>query len=304
MERFYGCLPTRPDPRDYRLMAPRQYTGQFVDLSEEVVQIYDQLQLGSCVSNGWALAIDHVLNVRGLDPYSPSRLFIYYQGRVRGKYPLNQDTGLEIRDGVDVVVSDGAPPESDWAYDIDKFAQKPPQQAYVDALDRQALKYASVDPSQLDDAIASGYIVVSGFPVFESFESTIVDDSGILPMPKSGEQELGGHCTVYVSTIKDGAEIGGIPGVKYRKKANSWGIHWGLSGYYWEPVQYAQRYESDFWVITEMEDPHVGPPPPPDPVDADEEFAAVLKPWASKRHSGGAKVVASAGRRWLTTKKL
>jgi hypothetical protein len=310
-ERFYGLLPTIPDPRDYSFRAPRQYTGQFVDLSSGIVRIYDQEQLGGCVPNGWAAAIDYVMNKHNKDPYGPSRLFIYYQGRVRGKYPLNQDTGLAIRDGVNVIVYDGAPPEADWQYDISKFAEKPPDKAYTDALSHQALKYASVDPGQVDDAIASGYPVVDGFDVYSSFESQKVEQTGILPMPKSSEQLLGGHCTIYVSTIVDGAdlsqygsEVNGIPGVKYRKKLNSWSDTWGQNGYYWEPVEYAQKYGSDYWIISDMEDPYVVPPQPPEPQTPDLTFAHVLTPWVAKRHTGATKPIADAAKVWLDAKKL
>lgn len=304
--RHYGLLPTTPDARDYRFRAPRRYSGAFVDLSPGIVRIMDQLALGSCVPHGTALAVDFARKKQGLEPIDPSRLFIYYQGRVRGKYPLNQDTGLQIRDGFTVISKDGAPAEADWPYVISKFTQKPPAKAYADGLHDLALKFGAVDPDGIDDTIASGYPVVQGFDVRSSFEGDDVARSGVVPMPKSGEELLGGHCTVIVSTPKDGKEIpGAVPGVAYRLHANSWGTGWGLNGLYWAPVAFTQKYASDFWMVTTMGDP-AGPQPPNPPADADATFAAVLKPWVPTRHTSinANNKVAAAAKAWLAAKGL
>lgn len=122
MARVYGYIRKRPDPRDYLFRAPRAYTGAFVDLSAKFPQApYDQQALGSCVPNGGAGCADYALAKAGAAILGPgSRLFLYYQGRARGGYPLNQDTGLQIRDVFDVMAKDGAPPETYWPYVIDR----------------------------------------------------------------------------------------------------------------------------------------------------------------------------------------
>lgn len=298
MSRFYGLLPTVPDPRDYRFRAPQPYRGTFVDLSAGFKAPglpYDQGQLGSCVSQGTAAIVDYARAKQGLGRISPSRLFIYWNGRKRGGYPLNQDTGLQIRDGLDVVANDGAPPETDWPYQVDRFTEQPPAQAYDDGRHDLATVYGQVD--DIDATVASGYPVVQGFTVFESFESDEVARTGIVPMPEPGEAELGGHCTVIVSTPKI------VDGVPSRLHLNSWGSGWGQGGFYWAPVAFTDRYASDFWMVTTMSDPN-GPTPPP--VDPDRAFASVLKPWVSKRHLTltGAHQVATAGKAWLKTKGL
>lgn len=299
----YGLLPTTPDPKDYRFHAPKPYAGGFVDLSDGFRGVpYDQLNLGSCVSNGTAAAADYARVKGGLDSIQPSRLFIYWNGRKRAGYPINQDTGLQIRDGLMSVSKDGAPPETDWTYDVARFAEKPPAKAYSDGTHDLALKFGQVD--DIDAAIASGVPVVQGFEVFSSFESDEVARTGIVPMPGGTDSDLGGHCTVIVSTPKDGREIGGIPGVAYRKHLNSWG-GWALQGYYWAPVAYTAKYAADFWVITAMGDPN-GPQPPQPPADPDHAFAQVLHPWVATRHTsiaGNAKVAAAA-KDWLQVKAL
>ena len=74
------------------------------------------------------------------------------------------------------------PPETDWAYDITKFSQKPPEQAYTDAKNYQAIVYQRVTPTlgQLKGCLASGFPFIFGFTVYESFESQEVANSGHL----------------------------------------------------------------------------------------------------------------------------
>lgn len=268
MARFYGCLPKTHDALDYAFRAPAPYTGAFVDLAPGFPEVpYDQLQLGSCVPNGTAAAVDFARVKQGLKPLNrPSRLFIYFQGRVRGGYPIDQDSGLEIRDGFKVIAADGAPPETDWPYNIDQFTVKPAAVAYTDGAQDQAVKYGAVQPGDVDATVASGYPVVFGVTLYDSFESQAVDETGVVPVPGAGESQVGGHCMVIVSTPRSGKDIpGGNPALSYRKVRNSWGTSWGASGYCWVPLQVFDRWASDFWVVTAMEDPNGPTPPAPTP---------------------------------------
>ena len=64
-----------------------------------------------------------------------------------------------IRDGIKVVAKQGVPPETDWPYDIAKFADKPPAKAFEDALNDRAVSYSRLTQSlsQLKGCLASGY---------------------------------------------------------------------------------------------------------------------------------------------------
>jgi len=243
----YGWVRDLPDERDFMYAAPLfrfpQGLPPSVDLRSECPPVYDQGQLGCCTGNGIAGAIEFDQRKQGANEFAPSRLFIYYNERVM-EGTVSQDAGAQIRDGIKSVAKVGAPPESDWPYDIAKFAQRPPKKAYSDAKQDLASSYSRVaqDLTQMRGCLATGYPFVFGFTVYQSFESQTVAQTGIVPMPSSGEAVMGGHCVVAVGY--DDTKRGFIV-------RNSWGTGWGLNGYCLMPYEYliSPRLASDFWTI-------------------------------------------------------
>src|SRR5882672_7429720 len=130
----YGWVPDLPDHRDLVYSAPAAFITALptaVDLRLQCPPVYDQGQLGSCTGNAIAGAIEFGRLKQKVSDFVPSRLFIYYNERVV-EHTVNSDSGAQIRDGMKVVAKQGAPPESDWPYDISKFADKPPASVYAD----------------------------------------------------------------------------------------------------------------------------------------------------------------------------
>ena len=82
--------------------------------------------------------------------------------------------------------------------------------------------------------------------VYQSFESQQVAKTGMVSMPKPGEQFLGGHAICVV-------------GYDDSKKCficrNSWSSQWGIGGYFYMPYEYLTnpKLASDAWTITLME---------------------------------------------------
>jgi C1A family cysteine protease len=90
--------------------------------------------------------------------------------------------------------------------------------------------------------LASGYPFVFGFTVYDSFESQQVANTGIVPMPASGESVVGGHAVMAV----------GYDDSQHRFIVrNSWGSGWGMQGYFTIPYAYLTEanLSSDFWTI-------------------------------------------------------
>src|SRR5215212_2475258 len=109
-----GWLHDKPDERDYifrpRVVAPAKLPPK-VDLRTQFPAIYDQGHLGSCTANALAAAFDFDRHKQGKNYMSPSRLFIYWNERSLEGH-VDSDAGAYIRDGVKVLVKQGASPET------------------------------------------------------------------------------------------------------------------------------------------------------------------------------------------------
>jgi len=250
--RRYGWRRSYPDMRDLSFAPHPDVVANLPEsfsLRDKCPDVYDQGELGSCTANGIAFAVQFnqiqqsAASFRPVQIFMPSRLFIYYGERVI-ENTVNTDSGAEIRDGFKVIGTLGAPPESDWPYDISKFDQRPPDQAYADAKLDIAVQYMAVqqDLTSIKSAIYQGCPVVMGFTVYESFESDEVAKTGKMPMPQSDEKVLGGHCVVW---------IGWNDADKTFETRNSWGSSWGDQGYFWMPQALGidSNMASDFWCL-------------------------------------------------------
>ncbi len=243
----YGWTPDLPDHRDFLYAAPPRFLGEnlppSVDLRPKCPPVYDQGQLGSCTGNSIAGAIQFEQMKQGLPNFIPSRLFIYYNERVI-EGTVKSDAGAQIRDGIKSVATSGVCPETDWPYNISKFAVKPPPKAYTDAAKDVATSYQRVPQilNQMKGCLASGYPFVFGFSVYESFESPQVAKTGHAPMPGPSEKQIGGHAVMAV---------GYDDSKSWFIVRNSWGTTWGMKGYFTIPYTYLSdsNLSDDFWTI-------------------------------------------------------
>jgi len=254
----YGWKPDLPDHRDQKYAAPAPPAGglpPLVDLRPHCPAVYDQGQLGSCTANalGGAFEFDQIKEAAP-HVWRPARLFIYYNERVI-EGDVGQDNGAQIRDGIKSLSTQGVCSEDLWPYDTTQFATQPPEKCYTNAAKHLVSSYQSIPQvmDQIKGCLASGYPVVFGFTVYESFESQQVASSGILAMPGSSEQVVGGHavlCVGYNDTMTvqnpDGSTSTGMVLVR-----NSWGASWGQAGYFWMPYDYNSNANlaSDLWTV-------------------------------------------------------
>jgi C1A family cysteine protease len=255
----FGWVPDLPDARDHLYAAPRIAVADVpakVDLRDGMSKPYDQGRIGSCTANAIGAAFQFALYKQKLPDFMPSRLFVYYNERaVEGSVPY--DAGAMIRDGVKSLRKLGVCTEDEWPYDDTppefdggtwpegaKAGMKPTDECYCSALDNRATSYQRVTPvlSELQGCLADGYPFVFGFSVYSSFMSEEVADSGVVPMPASAEQLLGGHAVLAVGYDTE---------TKRFLVRNSWGIRWGQDGYFTMPFSYltTRGLASDFWTI-------------------------------------------------------
>lgn len=241
----YGWIADIPDQRDLVFRGPKRVVEELppsADLRPDCPPVYDQGKLGSCTANAIGAAMEYDLMRQGLDPKTPSRLFIYYNERlIEGT--VRVDAGAMIRDGIKSVNKQGACAEENWPYDIARFSRKPGKSCYAKARSCRVTKYERI--LTLDDmkaCLAGGYPFTFGFSVYESFESEEVARTGVVNMPSLRERQIGGHAVLAVG-YDDAAERFTV--------RNSWSGDWGQDGYFTMPYDYLtdRDLSDDMWKI-------------------------------------------------------
>jgi len=240
---IYKLKPDKEDLRDYSFAALKiKHIAQLpekVDLRKGCSPVVDQGRLGSCTANAIVSGLREYLEI--LDKKKLiflSRLFLYYEERkIEGT--IESDSGAQLRDGMKVLNKMGVCPETDEPYDISRFKIRPSAKALKDAVKYVITSYNRVwDLNDLKVSLAEKSPVVCGIRVYQSFESDEVSQTGLVPMPKSGEAFLGGHAILAV-------------GYDEKKKLvimrNSWGLEWGDHGYFYIPYDVFNFLVMDMW---------------------------------------------------------
>jgi C1A family cysteine protease len=260
MLRKYGWQ-RDPANRLYRAYRPRQITTLFpntfdlpaaVPAQAAAFGLMDQGSLGSCTGFGCARAAWWGCLAVHPTP-QPSPLFLYYNERLIDG-DVERDDGSTITTGFHALKQYGICPETDWPYNPNVFAQRPPQRCYVDAELHQALEEERLNPGQLNaeimDALFNQNIpVVFGTDLFQQFESSQAASTGVITDPPPGASPIGGHCMVIRGWDQSPASKCKVAAWKIM---NSWG-DWGDGGACWIPFHYIALYASDFWAVPRME---------------------------------------------------
>jgi C1A family cysteine protease len=203
------------------------------------VPVYDQGQTGTCTANAIAGAVQFV----ELDhTFLPSRLFIYYQERIREGQTNStlQDSGADPIDGLLSLKGEGVCPESLWPFNPANLELAPSETALEAALQHKKFSTSHIcpagsTPTHILTAIKTSIAINSiptliGIAVYDSFESDTVASTGIVPMPNTQSESLLGYHEVLITGYDDSKQA-----VMVR---NSWGTSWGQSGYCWMPYTY------------------------------------------------------------------
>jgi C1A family cysteine protease len=212
-----------------------------VDLRSKFQPVFDQGDIGSCTANA-------LCGLIGYDQptMKGSRLFLYYNERMIEGTTLSDD-GAYLSDGIVSLQKYGICQETEWPYDTTKFAIKPTNQCYTNALHHIAQQVQNIqnDMAHMKTSLVNGNPFVVGIDVYSSFESAKVAKTGMVPMPTPRDIILGGHAVVCVG-YDDSKQVWIM--------RNSWGTSWGDKGYFYLPYLYLldSSLSSDLWCIKKM----------------------------------------------------
>ncbi|HMO03414.1 MAG TPA: C1 family peptidase [Kiritimatiellia bacterium] len=226
-----------------------------VDLRGMMTAIEDQGQTSSCVANALAGSYEYWIRRTTKQDYDVSRLFLYYNARWRSG-DQDKDAGSVIQLAMEGLRDFGACSEVSWPFEKPLLLKKPDRDAYAEAAQFKITEMARVplDLQAWKQALASGYPIVFGCLLFESFDQAN-QRGGVVPMPSPedvGRSSHGGHAMTAVG-YSDAEQVFIV--------RNSWGPKWGDKGYCYMPYNYLMNPEfnaGDSWVFVpavELENP-------------------------------------------------
>jgi len=253
-----GWYKDKPDKRDYlyrvfKLTLPSILPPR-IDMRNKCSAIEDQGNLGSCTAHA---GVGNIEFVDLLDPgyREASKLFLYYVTRyLLGT--VNEDSGAYLRTTAKAAAQFGVCNEKDWPYIIRKFAVKPTDSCYEDALKHRVTHYFRLTSLyELKSCLAEGYPFMFGFTVYRSCLTKKVTATGKIPFPSWWDKirgSIGGHAILAVG-YDDNMSIGNYKGALLIR--NSWGTGWGEQGYGWLPYNYIKTgLANDFWTVRKIEE--------------------------------------------------
>jgi hypothetical protein len=244
VQRTLDWKPDDHDPRDFKFEAPSTVTiPDTINLTRYESPIKDQGQEGSCTGFG----ISGLLEFKYWNLSTPQKLifspqFIYYNERVV-EGTLNEDSGAQIRTGMKVIANQGT--ETAWPYHDtpEEMVKKPSDAAFREAANYKISSYLRVTGlSGMLSCLAQKHPFTCGILLYESFDSDAVARTGMVPMPGTREQMLGGHCVDCVGYSKPH---------KLFIMRNSWSRDWGVKGHFYLPFDYLSdsNLGSDMWTL-------------------------------------------------------
>ncbi|CAF4046838.1 unnamed protein product [Adineta steineri] len=261
--RINGLRPSRRLPHkahlrqsfsDHVAYSPDQLPPK-ADLRNNMAPIENQSQIGSCSANCLAGAYEYLSKKEKNHDNIVSRLFIYYNGRVKeDSKSAVTDSGCTMTSAIEALEESGVCLESIWPYDISQVNTRPSDEAYQAATGHkitQAMQ-VNIDLNEMKSCLAQGFPFAFGLKLYTSFDQAA--KTGVVPMPNDSDQNRksdGSHALLAV-------------GYSDQSKSfivrNSWGEDWGDKGYCYIPYDYLSNsdYCFDVWTIRKVETENLG----------------------------------------------
>jgi hypothetical protein len=231
----FDLIPSPVDHRDFRLSAPIDAASLPPSATLPLdPTIRDQGNEGSCwgFSGSSAHGDGRFMAKKSTELEVLSPAFLYWQTR-RSMGDTADDTGSDLRTGLDTLLHVGNCLESAMPYRAGDWAVEPPADAVIDASTRTIVAYHRLTTlAEIKYTIAVLKLtVVLGIPVTQAFEEA---RNGVVPMILPSDRILGGHA-IRVWGYHDDP---GVTGGTVLDLPNSWGSGAGDHGHYYLPSGY------------------------------------------------------------------
>lgn len=249
--RRYGRFEPQPLPSHMMLSRVAPTLPDVVDLRPWCGPIKDQKDEPSCTGHAFSSAREWIS--RKVFKTSPilSPQYAYVRALMaQGSFPGGEGSDGETL--CNVLIANGCCEESAFPYVPGQIIKPTPEQD-VNAWRYRLGAYHGLTTSQVCLSVLGDPVpwpVEIGFTVYESFESGAVASTGVMPYPEAGENVLGGHEVLAV-----GYDVGAAPTIRPHTAPpsvliqNSWGPGWGEKGWFWMPIGYLNRGDTDMKII-------------------------------------------------------
>lgn len=250
-----------------------------VDLRKHCTEVEDQSASNSCAANASAGAYEYLIKkdaeARGEEPGDVSRLFIYFIGRKRDQEKYNEgnkkvkDEGMTLGGAVDAMTMKGACRQEFWPFDLDVVNEKPPKDAFKDAMNYKVVesRKVPVDVDEMKKALADGFPIITGLKLTQRFFNPGPSGQIRTPNPDDPKSAAHGLHAMLIVGYSDKQQC-----FIYR---NSWGTDWGDNGYGYVPYDYGGNPEYNFcgqYVIRGLSETDLTPDDDEVPPDDDDIY--------------------------------
>ncbi|CAF4981764.1 unnamed protein product, partial [Rotaria sp. Silwood1] len=235
-----GCL-VSDEPSDLPTFGAASFVQDEVlpytiDLRQFMTPIENQRKTGSCVANALAGAYEYLIMKNSGKHIDVSRLFIYYNARLKDPRYQNGlwDGGVSLSRGVTALEEFGCCKESLYPFIIENINKQPPAVCY-----EEGIKYRIVDSmpitvnlNQMKACLAQEFPFAFALATYKSFFDA-KRNGGYVPMPNLNDEQQntkhGMHAMLAVG-YDDYSQSFIV--------RNSWGETWGDRGYCYIPYDY------------------------------------------------------------------
>jgi len=239
-----GVVPSVADLRDIPYVSPftPDQLAPYLNRSDEVLSVPNQLSAGTCVWNGITNQVEHLGKLNG-DNTEYSRMYPYVMTKLYENRMF--ESGVSPRNAYKVGRKLGFPTEESYPYDLDKEFTVPPESLEIEAFENRIDRYEFIvkpmvlneDPDQrihnIRSAIQEGFLPTFAMQVTSSLHGLkgpmVFHD---YQKVSATNPPIGGHLMTFI-------------GFDHARNCfivlNSWGTEWGQGGICYLP----------YWIVSE-----------------------------------------------------